>query len=128
MRTLLLSLMIAYGATSAFSQNVSQENRPLSTDEGRKILGQLFELESCRNETEEQRIFIDRDKQLDDRERASSRKEVELSQKELSLKDEELRIEKEKSETYRLLLEQATKKKGIGCFFKKFFTAGIARC
>ena len=125
MRTLLLLLMIGYGTTSAWSQ----DNSPLTPDEGRQILGQLYELGSCREETDKYKDVMARDKELDAREQEQHLKELQLVQKEIGLKDREIELQKEQADTYKAMYE-ALLDKGVsfGCVVKKIFTLGIGRC
>lgn len=124
MKPLLLCLVIAFGTISGWSQ----DNSPLTPDEGRQILGQLLELNSCRNETAEYEKFIERDKEQDEREKELREKEVELANDKLDLKQKELDLEREQKEFYKQMYDEMTRRGGVKCFFKKLFTFWQAGC
>jgi len=116
--------MIVFGTISGWSQ----DNSPLTPDEGRQVLGQLLELNSCRNETKEYEAFIERDKEQDAREQDLYDKELKLWDDRLGLKQKELDLEMEKREFYQNMYEELTRKGGVKCFFKKLFTFWQAGC
>jgi hypothetical protein len=116
--------MIVFGTISGWSQ----DNSPLTPDEGRQILGQLLELNSCRNETKEYEAFIEREKDQDAREKELYDKELKLWGDRLELKQKELDLETEKKEFYKDMYDELTRKKGVKCFFKKLFTLWRSSC
>jgi hypothetical protein len=72
---------------------------PLSPDEGRRILGQLYDAKTCREENASYRDYVERDRAL-----------------------------KEKAAMYEQLYRSVTKRPGLGCRILRVITAGIARC
>lgn len=119
---LLLSLI----PLSALSQ---QSSPPLSENEKRLILRQLYELEAARAQILTYEDFIARDKTADQRERENADRAIELERQATALAEKERDLAKEQAALYKSLLE-ATRKKGggIGCVFKKIFTLGLSRC
>lgn len=117
--------MIACGQNYALSQN----NSPPTPDEGRRILGQLYELQSCRSESGAYQEYVERDKEQDAREKANYERSLELEKRATALAEKERDLEREKAETYKGMFEAVTKKGiGLGCVMKKVFTLGLGRC
>jgi hypothetical protein len=106
----------------------SQENSPLSPEEKRQILGQLFELRSCRDETRAYEQYVARDREQDAREKANLERSLELERQATALAQKERDIERDRAETYEKLYRSLTKGPGIGCILKRVFTLGIHRC
>lgn len=92
-----LCLMIACGLIFGLSVASSQE---LTPDEGRLILGQLYELRSARAELEVYREHAERERDL----------------------------ERDRTETYRALYDSVTRGRSWQCTLAKVVTLGMARC
>ena len=125
MRWLLPCLMLACGLISAPSVASSQE---LTPDEGRLILGQLYELKSARTELEAYREHVERDALLDIRERDNAARALELERRATSIAEQERDLERDRAETNRALYESVTKGRSWQCKVAKVFTLGLARC
>ena len=124
MRTLQLLLMIACGMISGWSQ----DNSPLTPDEGRQILGQLLELESCREGSAEMARYIERDRELDARDRATWERALELERRATGLAEQERDLAREQAALYENLYRGMTRGPGIGCRILRVLTLGIHRC
>lgn len=124
MRTLLLSLILSCGAISGWSQ----DNSPLTPDEGRQVLGQLLELGSCREEVRELSGHIDRDREQDARERATWERALELERRATGLAEQERDLAREKAALYEDLYRGVTRGPGIGCRILRVLTLGMHRC
>jgi hypothetical protein len=124
MRTLLLFLTLASGTMYA----QSPANSPLTPDEGRQVLGQLYELRSCREKSGELERYIERDGAQDAREKANSERALELEKQAAELARRERNLEKDRADTYERLYRSVTKKPGIGCRILMTITLGIKRC
>lgn len=124
MRTLLLSLILSCGAISGRSQ----DNSPLTPDEGRQVLGQLLELGSCREESAELARHIERDQEQDARERATWERALELERRATGLAEQERDLAREKAALYEDLYRGVTRGPGIGCRILRVLTLGIHRC
>ena len=124
MRTLLLCLTIVSGAISGRSQ----DNSPLTTDEGRRILGQLYELGSLREEVRTYQVHISRDAELDARETAAHERALELERKATAIAERQRELEAEKAKLYEDFYRAVTKKAGVGCRILRALTLGIHRC
>jgi hypothetical protein len=116
--------MIASGATSG----LCQDNSPLTPDEGRRVLGQLYELQSLRQESEAYRDYVERDREQDARERELSGKALELAGRETDLAKREADIQRDRAETYEALYRAVSKRPGWGCRLARVFTLGFVRC
>ena len=116
--------MIACGATSG----LSQDNSPLTPDEGRRVLGQLLELGSCREESTELAGHIERDRELDARERKTWERALELERRATGLAERERDLAQEQAEVFEQLYRSVTKRPGIGCRILRVITFGIHRC
>ena len=101
---------------------------PLTLDEGRRILGQLYELQSRRIEVETLREYIARDHEQDDRERATAARAVELEREAVRLATAERDIMREKAELYESLYRAITAGPSLGCRIARAVTIGFYRC
>ena len=117
--------MIACGLIFAPSAASSQE---LTTDEGRLILGQLYELRSARTELEAYREHVERDAELDIRERENADRALDLERRATIIAERERDLEKDRAETYRALYESVTTGRSWKCKVAKVFTLGLAQC
>jgi len=127
MKLLTVFLLLSLTAPCAFSQQSSQP--PLSEHEKRTILLQLIELEDARRSIAAYVEFVKRDAEQDTRSDELAKQALALKDQEISLVRRELTLAIERAEMYKQLYEAVTKKRGgIGCFLKKLFTLGIARC
>jgi hypothetical protein len=124
MRMLLLFLIIASG--TIFAQ--SPENSPLTPDEGRAVLGQLYELRSDRDEVKTLESYISRDQEQDAREKLNADRALELERKATELAEKERDMQKDKAALYEQLYRSATRKPGVGCRIARAVTLGIYAC
>lgn len=106
----------------------SPETLPLNEADKRLILGQLYELRSCRDEVMTYREFVNRDSEQDLREKLLMEKALDLAGKELDLQKRETELQKDRAQTWETLYKAVTKKPGFGCKFLRIITAGIHRC
>ncbi len=105
-----------------------QQNSPLTDDEKRRILGQLFELESCREECHAYEEYVARDREQDAREKENCERALELERQATALAEKERDLAQEKAALYEDLYRSLKREPGIGCWLKRIFTLGIARC
>jgi len=117
----------------SLSQSTGQPSpRPLSEEEKRATLELLMRLESgvkaCGDQTSSYEAYIKRDTESDEKERQNATRALEIEKQATALAEEKARLEKERAEFYKTKFELVTKKKGWGCFFKRLFTLGKARC
>jgi hypothetical protein len=105
-----------------------QSLQPLSEEEKRKILAQLFELKSCREALKQYRIYVERDIKLDESTKAVTDRAIELEKKATAIAEKERDLYKSQAEFYENAWKVVKKKKGFGCILKSIFTLGIARC
>jgi hypothetical protein len=102
---------------------------PLTEAEKRQIILQLYELQNARLQISTYETFIQREKDQDTKERENWQRSVELEKEAKALVQKELDLEKEKSTLYQNLYNTCKKKPGgVGCFFKRLFSFGLARC
>ena len=114
------------GCGTPFAQ--SQENSPLTPEERRTILFQLYELRSCRAEVEALEAYIERDTEQDAREKANYERALELERQATRLTERERDLALEKAGLYEQLYRGLAKKPGFWCRISQVFTLGIARC
>jgi hypothetical protein len=124
MRVLLLLQILLFG--TAYAQ--SPANSPLTPDEGRAVLGQLYELRSTREEIKTLESYVDRDKEQDSREKANADRALELERKATAIAEQERDLQKDKAALYEQLYRSVTKGPGVGCRILRAITVGIARC
>ncbi len=105
-----------------------QSSPPLTEGEKRQILGQLFELRSCRAELAAYQDFVKRETEQDAKERDLATRALELEKQATSLAQKERDLALEKAAFYEQAYRTVTKKPGFWCHMKRFFTLGIARC
>lgn len=101
----------------------SQENsNPLTSEEKRVILMQLYELRSCRESVSAYEQYVGRDKEQDARERQNYERSLELEQ-------EATRLATEKTQFYKDAYLTLTKKPGWWCSWGRWvFALGIPKC
>ncbi len=124
MRMLLWFLILLSGAISGWSQ----DNSPLTPDEGRQVLGQLLELGSCRAETRELTGYVERDRDQDAREKTTWERALELERRATGLAEQERDLARERASLYEDLYRGVTRGPGIGCRILRVLTLGIHRC
>jgi hypothetical protein len=105
-----------------------QISPPLNDGEKRRILGQLYELHSCRDEVRAYRDYVSRDTELESREKASADRALDLERQAAALARRERDLERDRANTYEQLYRSVTKKPGIGCRLARILTLGLARC
>jgi hypothetical protein len=106
----------------------SQDNLPLNTEERRQVLGQLYELQACREETKMYEIYVSRETALDTKEKENADRALELEKQATALAEKERDLALEKAKFYEDLYRTVTKKPGIGCRILRKVTLGIIRC
>jgi hypothetical protein len=124
MRTLLLFLTIGCG--TIFAQ--SPANSPLTPDDGRQILGQLYDAKACREEIFSYRDYVERDRAQDERAQANVDRALEIEKKATAIEKEKAALAQEKAAMYEQLYRSGTKGPGVGCRILRVITGGIARC
>jgi hypothetical protein len=108
---------------------LSQQNSPpLNDSEKRRILGQLYELKSCREEVSAFGEYSSRDLEQDSREKANYERALELERQATALAQKERDLAQEKAAFYEQAFRSVTKKPGIGCRILKAITLGLSRC
>lgn len=107
----------------------SQENsEQLNDEEKRVILSQLVELKASRATIQILEQYISRESEQDIKEKENSDRALELEKQATELANKERDLYKDKAETYEQLYRALTKKPGFGCWVKRIFSLGIARC
>jgi len=73
--------------------------------------------------------LIAREQEQDGRERTAWERALELERQATGLAQREMALERERAEFYESAYKLLMKKKpGVGCWLKRIFTLGIARC
>jgi hypothetical protein len=124
MRMLLAFLILGYGTT--YAQQAA--NSPLTTNEGRQILGQLYELRTARAEIHALEENIARDKEQDAREKQIAEKALDLQRQGTELEKQRTALATEKAALYEQMYRSIAKGPGVGCRIARALTAGIYRC
>lgn len=106
----------------------SQASSPLTSEEKRQILLQLYELRSCRESVQSYEQFVSRETEQDGRERANYERSLELERQATALAQKERDLAQDKATFYEQALKAVTKQPGIGCRILRVLTAGIHRC
>jgi hypothetical protein len=125
MRVLLLFLMISCGTPFVKSQ---ESLPPLTPEERRTVLFQLYELRSCRVHAETLTAYIERDIEQDASEKSSYERALELEQQATRLTEKERDLALEKAGLYEQLYRGVTKRPGVGCRVLRAITMGVHRC
>jgi hypothetical protein len=111
---------------------MSQENLPqsppLNEVEKRQVLGQLYELKSCRDQVQTYTGAIAEDRKLDEKERANYERALDLERQATNLAQRERDLEKDRAAFYEQSYRALIKGPGIGCRIVKILSLGIARC
>lgn len=110
------------------SARSQQNSQPLSTEEKRAVLLQLYELGTCRQTVLSYEDFIKRDREQDESERALSSRALELERQATALMAKERDLAAERATFYEQAFKSVTKGRSAGCWIAKVFTLGIARC
>ncbi len=105
-----------------------QSSPPLADEEKRQILGQLYELRSCREEIHAYREYVSRDQDQDAREKANTDRALELEKQATALAQRERDLAQDKANLYEQLYRSVTKKPGVGCRILRAVTLGIYKC
>jgi len=91
-------------------------------------LFQLYELRSCRETVQTYKDYVERDVEQDSLEKANYARALELERKAVDLMRQERDLEKDRADLYEQLYKGIKKGPGFGCWMKRIFTLGIARC
>ncbi len=120
-------LFLLLSLTPLYAQS-PQNSPPLADEEKRQILGQLYELRSCREEILAYRDYVSRDQEQDAREKANTDRALELEKQATTLAQRERDLAQDKANLYEQLYKSLTKKPGAGCRILRVITLGIVRC
>ena len=127
-----LFLIIVFGVIFATCPSNCQEildgSEPLTIDEGRVILGHLYELRSCRKEVETLRKYINQDAEQDNRERELVGIQTALMNEKLDLVYKSAEIQRERADLYETLYRAITAKPSLRCRIAKALTIGLYQC
>ena len=127
MRLWIACLAMLWTPQFALSQTSSQP-LPLTEPEKRQILRQLIELEAAREQIRAYQDYVDRDRQADDRERANWQRALELEKQAAAIAVKERDLAEERAKFYETAYHALAKKPGFGCWMRRIFSLGIARC
>jgi hypothetical protein len=122
-----LPLLLLLTSMPLFGQS-AQNSPPLDDGEKRVILGQLYELKSCRQETATYRDYVSRETELDAQQKQNSDRALELEKQATALAQKERDLATDKANFFEQAYRAVNKKPGIGCRIIKALTLGIARC
>lgn len=117
--------LLALIALLAIPSYAQQELEPA---EKREVLTRLLELESCREDTRELVIHIERDRELDAQEKENCARGLELERQATALAEQARDLALERAELYEDLYRGVTRGPGIGCRILRVITLGIHRC
>jgi hypothetical protein len=101
---------------------------PLTEEERRLILSQLYELRSARQEIKIYEQYVSRDTEQDAKEKANTDRALELEKQATAIARQERDQQKEKATLYEQLYRSVTRGPGVGCRILRVITAGIHRC
>jgi hypothetical protein len=121
---LLPFLILGFGTTYA----QSPQNSPLTPDEGRQVLSQLYELRSARQTIKIYEQYVSRDTEQDAREKANADRALELERKATALAEKERDLAQDKANYYEQAYRSVTKGPSGWCKFTRVLTFGIRRC
>lgn len=100
----------------------SQDSSPLTSEEKRTILMQLYELRSCRETNAAYEQYVARDKEQDTRERENYERSLQIEKAATAL-------QAERAKFYEDSFRAVTRRPGgFGCVMGKIFTLGLYRC
>jgi hypothetical protein len=121
----LVLLCLFFSSPLIYCQTNSQ---PLNDNEKRQILTQLYELQSCRETITKYDTYVSRDLEQDVREKQNYERSLDLEKQATALAQKERDLATDKATFYEQAYKSLTKKPGFGCWMKRIFTLGIARC
>lgn len=104
----------------AVSQDSSPAS-PLSEQDQRLIYDQLIELKACREQVKAYEEHLTRDAAMDARANDICEEKITLERRRAELAEERAKFYEQ---AYKLL----AKKRSFGCWLKKIFTLGMAKC
>ena len=110
------------------SQQSSPPAPPLNSEEKRRILAQLYELQSCRGQVASYEEFVDREREQDERERANWQRAFDLEKQATAVAQKERDLALEKAAFYEAQFKSLTKRPGLGCRVLVAITLGVHRC
>ena len=125
---ILVSCLFLPTSLHSQSQQSSPAAPPLSSEEKRRILAQLYELQSCRGEVASYEEFVNREREQDAQERANWQRAVDLEKQATALAQKERDLSLEKAAFYEAQFKSLTKKPGLGCRVLAAITLGVHRC
>ncbi len=128
MHRFLFFLMLISNPLCAQSQQSSPAAPPLNSEEKRRILAQLYELQSCRGQVASYEEFVDREREQDQRERENWQRSLELEKQATQLAQKERDLAVEKAAFYEAEVKSLTKRPGLGCRVLAAITLGVHRC
>ncbi len=128
MQRFFLFLILSSTTLCAQSPQPSQAAPPLSSEEKRRILAQLYELQSCRGQVASYEEFVDREREQDQRERDNWQRSLELEKQATQLAQKERDLALEKAIFYEAQFKSVTKRPGLGCRVLAAITLGMHRC
>ncbi len=126
MRKWLLFLTLI--STPLFGQSQQNSAPPLNPAEKRRILLQLYELESCRGQVVSYEEYASREKEQDERERANWQRALDLEKQAAQLAQRERDLQAERAAFYEQAFKSVTKRPGLGCRILAVITLGVHRC
>ena len=106
----------------------AQDAKPLTAEELRETAANLVELKTKRAEVEALKKFITDSQDLAERERLVHERELDVERQLRLIAERERDVETRRGDDLEALLKAATRRPGIGCRLKRFFTLGLARC
>ena len=112
----------------AICQEIPDNSEPLTPDEGRLILGQLYELQTRRAEVETLREYIARDREQDELERVNFARSIDIEREATRIATAERDLMREKADMYETLYRAITAKPSLTCRIARVVTIGIYRC
>lgn len=128
---LLLTLCLAsiFPSTS-WTQSIenNQDSQILSENDLRRILIRLYDLGAAKEEIKALTIALEQMQYLMVQERSLASRQIMSERDRTEIANERLALEREKAKVYQEAYEALTRRRGVGCWFKKVFTFGIARC
>ncbi len=122
-------LFLTLISTPHFAQSqLPSPAQPLSGEEKRRILAQLYELQSCRGQAASYEEFVGREREQDSRERENWQRALELERQATQLTRRERDLQAERAAFYEQAYRSLTKRPGLGCRILAAITLGVHRC
>ena len=115
-------------STPLFAQSPPGSPAPLNSEEKRRILAQLYELQTLRGQVVSYEEFINREKTQDQRERDNWQRALDLEREAVDLAHKERDLAAEKAAFYEQAYKSLTKRPGLGCRILAAVTFGVHRC